>query len=136
MSERKVEVQELVDRFYDRLWNKWDDAAVDEVLAPDFGFRGSLGQQTTGRDGWRDYRDQIRKGSPDFYNEVVELVVADDRAAARLRYSGTHSGSLLGTGATGRRFSYDGAAFFVAHGGMLSSVWVLGDLDSLRRQLS
>jgi steroid delta-isomerase-like uncharacterized protein len=125
----------LVQRFYDRLWNAWDDAAVESTLAEDFTFRGSLGQQTSGRDGWRAYRDKIRHGAPDFANEIVDLIVSGDRAAARLRYSGTHRGELLGVPASGRPFAYSGAAFFTAAGGLLTDAWVLGDLDDLRRQL-
>jgi steroid delta-isomerase-like uncharacterized protein len=127
--------RDLVARFYDRLWNAWDDAAVDDTLAEDFRFRGSLGDQTEGRDGWRRYRDKIRSGSHDFRNEIVELVVDGDRVAARLRYSGTHSGPLLGIEATGRPFSYAGAAFFTVARGRLASAWVLGDLAGLRAQL-
>ncbi|MFZ0214508.1 MAG: ester cyclase [Candidatus Dormiibacterota bacterium] len=126
----------LVGRFYEDLWNRWDDAAVDDVLAPGFSFRGSLGQETAGRDGWRSYRDQIRRGSPDFHNEVIDLVATGDRAAVRLCYAGTHSGPLLGVAATGRRFSYSGAAFFTVRGGSLTEAWVLGDLDGLKRQLT
>ena len=126
---------ELVRAFYDDLWNRWDDAAVDAVLSPGFEFRGSLGTSTVGRDGWRTYRDMIRAGSADFHNEVVTLVCADDTAAARLLYSGTHTGRLLDRPATGRRFEYAGAAFFTVDGGLLASAWVLGDLEGLRRQL-
>ena len=126
----------LVARFYDRLWNSWDDAAVDAVLAEQFRFRGSLGQETVGRDGWRSYRDAIRARLPDFHNEIVELVVDGDRAAARLLYSGTHTGDLLGYPPTGRRFSYAGAAFFLACDGQLAEAWVLGDLADLTRQLA
>lgn len=126
----------LVCRFYDQLWNNWDDAAVDHTLAPGFTFRGSLGQQTSGPSGWRAYRDQIRRGSADFHNEVITLVAERDQAAARLLYSGTHTGPLLGFTPTGRAFSYSGAAFFTAAGGLLTSAWVLGDLHDLRRQLA
>ena len=59
-----------------------------------------------------------------------------DQAAARLRYSGTHTGPLLGYPATGRAFTYAGAAFFTAADGLLASAWVLGDLVDLRRQLA
>jgi steroid delta-isomerase-like uncharacterized protein len=129
------DVEQLVRRFYEQLWNAWDDAAVEDVLADDFTFRGSLGQETVGLDGWRRYRDMIRSGSRDFQNEIVDLVAATDRAAARLRYSGSHSGPLLGFAATGRSFEYAGAAFFTAAGGRLTSAWVLGDTERLRRQL-
>lgn len=129
-------IASLVERFYAVLWNMWDDSAVEEVLAPDFHFRGSLGQTVEGRDGWRTYRDMIRDGSADFHNEVTDLVVSGERAAARLKYTGTHTGPLLGLDPTGRRFVYSGAAFFTASGGVLAEAWVLGDVESLRVQLS
>ena len=129
-------ISSLIERFYSELWNEWNDPAIEETLSPDFAFRGSLGQETSGRDGWRRYRDLVRAGSVDFHNEIVEMVCDRQRAAARLRYTGTHTGALLGLPATQRRFGYAGAAFFTADGQWLTSAWVLGDLDSLRRQLS
>lgn len=127
---------DLVRRFYERLWNEWDNAAVDDTLAPDITFRGSLGTSTTGRDQWRAYRDQIQRGAPDFHNEILDLVSDGHRAAARLRYSGTHLGPLLGIPATGRQFVYSGAAFFTTADDLITDIWVLGDLDTLRRQLT
>lgn len=130
-----VPIGGLVERFYSELWNRWNDAAVDGTLSPAFTFRGSLGLQTSGRQGWRRYRDLVRAGSADFHNEIVELVCEGERAAARLHYTGTHTGVLLGMPATQRRFEYSGAAFFTADQQWLTSAWVLGDLDGLRRQL-
>jgi predicted ester cyclase len=136
VTESPAGIESLIRRFYEQLWNRWDDAAVDGILAPQFQFRGSLGDVVDGRDEWRAYRDKIRAGSSDFHNELVELIVEGDRAAARLSYSGTHDGPLLGAPATGRRFTYAGAAFFTAGDGRLIAAWVLGDLMSLAGQLS
>jgi hypothetical protein len=72
---------------------------------------------------------------PDFHNEVVDLIVGGHRAAARLQYTGTHTGMLLGQSPTGRHFTYAGAAFFTASGERLTDAWVLGDLERLRAQL-
>lgn len=130
------DVRTLVHRFYDEAWNDWEDSVVEEILAPEFVFRGSLGDEVHGRNGWRAYRDKIRTGSPDFHNEILDLVISSNRAAARLRYTGHHHGPLLGVPATGSRFSYAGAAFFTAAHGRLTSAWVLGDLDTLRRGLT
>jgi predicted ester cyclase len=131
----RMSTEALVRSFYDDLWNRWDDSLVDTVLSPSFEFRGSLGTSTTGRDGWQSYRDTVRAGSADFHNEVVALVVDGASAAARLQYSGTHTGPLLGISATGRPFEYAGAAFFTVTSGLLASAWVLGDLAGLRAQL-
>jgi steroid delta-isomerase-like uncharacterized protein len=121
--------------FYDEVWNRWNDALVDEVLAADLVFRGSLGDEVRGRDGFRGYRDKVRAAFPDFTNEVVSLVLDGDRAAARLRYTGTHRGPLLGVPATYRRVGYDGAAFFRLTGGRIAEAWVLGDVHGLLGQL-
>lgn len=66
---------------------------------------------------------------------MLELITDDRRAAARLRYTGTHAGPLYSIAATGRAFAYTGAAFFTTAGGFISDIWVIGDLDELRRQL-
>jgi predicted ester cyclase len=125
----------LVHRFYADAWNRWDDVVVSELLDTDFRFRGSLGDEVRGLEGWRSYRDHVRAAVPDFHNEVLDLVVSEERAAARLRYTGHHHGVLLGVQGSGGLIDYAGAAFFTASHGKLSSAWVLGDLDSLRRQL-
>lgn len=128
-------IEGLIGRFYGDLWNHWDDAVVEQVLSNTFVLRGSMGTETSGLEGWRGYRDSIRQGSSDFHNEVLDLVANHDRAAARLRYTGHHTGMLAGIPATGRRFEYAGAAFFASVGERLTSAWVLGDLIGLRQQL-
>jgi steroid delta-isomerase-like uncharacterized protein len=130
-----LRIEHLVRRFYAELWNRWNDELVEDLLADDFEFRGSLGTTTRGRDGWRRYRDGVRAAAPDFHNELVELIADGERAAARLSYTGTHSGPLAGIPPTGRRFEYSGAAFFASAQGKLTSAWVLGDLVGLRGQL-
>jgi steroid delta-isomerase-like uncharacterized protein len=129
-------VRDLVKRFYIHAWNLWDDAAVAGLLDERFVFRGSLGDEVSGRDGFRAYRDKIRAAFPDFRNEILDLVTEGDRAAARLRYTGHHRGEILGIPATGILVTYHGAAFFRARDGRLAEAWVLGDVDGLRRQLA
>jgi steroid delta-isomerase-like uncharacterized protein len=129
-------MRHLVRRFYADLWNRWDEAAVEDLLDEDFTFRGSLGDEVSGRDGFRGYRDKIRAAFPDFRNEIVDLIIEGERAAARLRYAGHQKGEILGAPASGAFVSYSGAAFFTARDGRLREVWVLGDVDHLRRQLA
>jgi steroid delta-isomerase-like uncharacterized protein len=129
-------MRQLVHDFYAEVWNAWSDTAVDRILDEEFVFRGSLGDEVRGHDGFRGYRDKIRAAFPDFHNDVTDVVVGDGRAAARLRYTGTHKGEVLGIPACGASVTYGGAAFFTAGGGRLREAWVLGDLDHLRRQLT
>ena len=123
-------------RFYTDAWNRWEDAAVDELLTDDFVFRGSLGDEARGRDGFRAYRDKVRAAFPDFRNEVRDIVDDRERAAVRLRCTGRHDGELFGIAPTSIKVAYDAAAFFHSDGVRLRQAWVLGDLAILRNQLS
>jgi predicted ester cyclase len=129
-------VRDLVERFYRDVWNRCDDAAVDELLAPGFVFRGSLGDEARGPDGFRAYRDRVRAAFGDFHNDVRELVADGPRAAVRLVCTGRHDGEVLGFAPTGALVTYDAVAFFAVDDGRLSEAWVLGDLDGLRCQLA
>jgi predicted ester cyclase len=125
----------LVERFYSEAWNRWDDSSVDSILTADFVFRGSLGDEAEGRDGFRAYRDKVRAAFPDFQNEVNEVVANGDRAAVRLRCTGRHDGELFGIAPTGLRVAYDAAAFLRARDKQLCAAWVLGDVEHLKSQL-
>lgn len=127
--------RELIQRFYDELWNRFDKERIAELLTADLEFRGSLGDEFVGRLEFALYMDRIRAAFPDFHNHVEAVVTEGDRAFARLTYSGTHRGSLLGVAPTGRRVRYAGVADFRFRDGRIAGVWVLGDIHGLLRQL-
>jgi steroid delta-isomerase-like uncharacterized protein len=131
-----AEVKALVRRYYEALWNRWDFALADELIAERLVFRGSLGVGVRGREGFKEYMRAVRAAFPDFHNLVEELIAEGDRAAARLTYTGTHRGKLLGIAPTGRRVSYAGVALFRIAEGRIAEGWVVGDLHGLARQLT
>jgi predicted ester cyclase len=79
---------------------------------------------------------EVHSALADYRCTIEDLVEDDGRAAARVRFEGVHRGELLGFAPTGRRVAWTGAAFFTVSADRLTDVWVLGDLDSLRRQLA
>jgi steroid delta-isomerase-like uncharacterized protein len=127
---------ELVRAFYEEVWNRNDAARAHELLDPAFRFRGSLGQERIGPDGFIAYMREVHAALADYRCTVEDLIEGDGRAAARARFEGVHRGELLGFAPTGRHVAWTGAAFFTVLAGRLTDVWVLGDLDSLRRQLA
>jgi steroid delta-isomerase-like uncharacterized protein len=138
MTPSRERLQTQVRRFYDELWNQWRFELADELVAPELEFRGSLGTELRGPEGFLKYARGIRAAFPDFHNDVRELIV-DERqsaAAARLSYSGRHEGALFGVPPTGRRITYAGAAFFrFDDRARMVRGWVLGDLAHLFGQL-
>jgi steroid delta-isomerase-like uncharacterized protein len=125
----------VVRRFYEELWNGGDLSVADEILAADLRFRGSLGTTLTGVDAFKGYADATWAAFPDWHNQVDELIVAGDRVVARLTWTGTHRGSLLGVAATGRRVRYVGAAIFRLAAGRIHEAWVVGDTQELWRAI-
>ncbi|MGH9711999.1 MAG: ester cyclase [Candidatus Acidiferrales bacterium] len=122
-------------RFFDEMWNPWNFAKADELLAPDITFQGTLGPQLKGRDAFRAYMRKVQAAFPDFHNTILELTAEDDRVVARTIYRGTHRGEIFGIAPTGKTISYAGAAFFRIAEGKIIEGWVLGDLLSVLRQL-
>jgi len=128
-------IDDLIRRFYDELWEQGREASAPEILHPDLRFRGSLGDQKQGIEGYLDYLRAVRSGLANYRCEILSLVCEDTRAAAKMRFSGDHTGVFQGVAPTGRHVAWHGAAFFSAREARLAEIWVLGDLEALRPQL-
>jgi steroid delta-isomerase-like uncharacterized protein len=128
--------RDLVRRYYEALWNRWDFALADELIAESVVFRGSLGISVQGREGFKEYMRAVHRAFPDFHNRIEELIAENERVAARLTYTGTHQGEVLGIAPTGRQVSYAGMALFRVVDNRIAEGWVLGDVHELVRQLT
>jgi steroid delta-isomerase-like uncharacterized protein len=125
----------LVRRYYAEVWNMWNAAALEELISPDFTFRGSIGTAVNGIEQLRRYVSKIRTAFPDFHNHIEELIAEGEKVAARLTYTGTHRGELLGFPATGNKIAYSGMAIFEFAESKIVRGYVLGDTETLKRQL-
>lgn len=130
-----MSVRDLVGIFYQRLWNERDLAIAPAILHPDISFRGSVGSAVQGREAVCSYVDMVTTALSGYRCDVQTLVVEGERAAAKVLFSGLHIGEFLGYAPTGARVEWIGSAFFTAEGGLLTDIWVLGDVVSLRAQL-
>jgi predicted ester cyclase len=63
---------------------------------------------------------------PDYHWDLQELVVEDDRIAARLIGQGTHTGAFSGIAPTGRRIRTQELVFYRIVDGKIDGCW--GDL--------
>jgi steroid delta-isomerase-like uncharacterized protein len=127
--------KELVERFYDEVWNKADERVAREILDADFRFRASLGPELRGPDGFTVYLRAVHAAVGNFTCTIEELIATEDAAAAKMLFHGIHRGKFFGVAATGRTVHWSGAAFFAMRDGRIASLWVLGDIDGLKRQL-
>ncbi len=121
----------VVRRFYDELWNRWSLDLIDEIVAEDIRFRGSLGTTFVGRVAFRRYMNEIRTAFPDWHNEIDELLVVEDRVMTRMTWTGTHLGELQGIAPTRATVTYVGAAFFNVRAGLIKDGWVVADTQEV-----
>ncbi|MBW8635825.1 ester cyclase [Hoeflea sp. WL0058] len=127
--------RDLVESFYEDVWNRRDVDAARRIIAPDFRFRGSLGPEKRGVDGFVTYLDAIHTALGGFTCIIEDLVEAPERAAARMLFKGVHQAELFGAPATGKMIEWSGAAFFTIRQQKIAELWVLGDVDAVKRQL-
>lgn len=129
-----MDTKQLVRDYY-AMWNSHDFSKAETLLDSDVRFRGSLDIVANGIEGFKEYADMLLNAFPNLYHAVEILISEGNVASAYVTYSGTHLGKLLDYEATQRRISYAGAAFFHFKNGKIVSINVLGDLNSLYKQI-
>lgn len=127
--------KQLVESFYADVWNRKDWDQARRILAPDLEFRGSLDDVRAGADGFIDYAKGVHAALGTYTCTIREMMVDGDRVAAKMYFEGVHQAPFFGVAATGRTVHWMGAAFFHMEDGRIRRLWVLGDIDGLKRQL-
>lgn len=120
-----------VDAFYEELWNRRDRSRIGEILHPDVVFRGSLGAERRGHDGFWRYVEEVTGALADYRCEAIACVREGPRVFARMRFTGRHVGEFRGFAPTGQQVTWEGAALFELRNGRIQDIWVLGDLHGL-----
>ena len=126
-----MEPRRLVARFYDEVWNRPDPSVIPQLFHEDCVLRLSLGAERRGHEGLADYVREVTGALSDYRCEIETLVVEGERAFARMRFSGRHTGPFMGFAPTGAEIAWAGAALFDTDDGRIRSLWVLGDLAGL-----
>ncbi|MFJ6679478.1 ester cyclase [Microbacterium sp. NPDC091382] len=111
--------------------NRHDLTVVRDLLDPTVR-RAHL---PAGADAWLDDLADLFHGFPDWRWKTIQLVAEDDRIAAHLRGSGTHTGSWRGMPATRRHVNVAEFQFLRLHGDRIVAASGSGDAE-IRAQLT
>ena len=130
------QIRQLIEEYYEVLWNDKKLECANQFLHSTINFRGSLGMRVEGINGFCDYAKMLFGAFPNLYHVIEDVVIEGDKAAARVVYTGTHSGKLFGFEPTGNRIRYSGACFFKFENDKIIDASVLGDLNALYGQLT
>jgi predicted ester cyclase len=105
-------------------------ARAAELLDPSI-IRHDLVQlfpDSKGAGGGSDFVAMIVAAMPDFRLEIEDIFGAGDRAAVRLRMTGTHTGQpFLGRPATGKKLSANAVFIYQVRRGRITEAWQMVD---------
>jgi predicted ester cyclase len=127
--------RELVKRFISDIWNRGEVELIPDVCHPSLRFNGHVGMDRVGHEGFSRMVTTVRDALTDYHCEIHSMVVETNKAFCRLRFTGKHTGNLLGYPPTGKTVAWMGASEFTCKNGKILKVWELGDVKSLEVQL-
>lgn len=127
--------KDQVRKFYNVIWDEYDKDAIPSVLRGDLTFRGSLGQEKKGHQGFIEYLDFVHEALGGYASIIEELVEEGNKVFAKMTFTGVHQNDFMGYPPTDKRVSWKGCALFTFNGDLIADVWVLGDLKSLEEEL-
>ena len=96
-----AENKALIRRWFEEVWNKGREAAIDEMLTPRAMVHG-LGPDLQGPDAFKGFYRAYRNAFPDVKIQIEDILAEGDIVATRWAGAGTHQGDGLGFPATGR----------------------------------
>ena len=130
--------EQLMRRWFDEVWNRKQESAVDEMMAADcvaYGL-GDADAVVRGPEQFKEFHRGFCGAFPDLQIAVEDVIASGDRVAARWRMTGTHLGGHLGFPPTAKRVSLDGVSIAVIEDGKLKEGWNMMDMghffESLR----
>ncbi len=134
MSAENIQV---VQRWFDEVWNNGNIEAIDELFAADgvaYGL-GEAGKDVRGAQGFKPFVQRIRGAFPDIHITVNDTISEGDKIAARFSATMTHTGDDLGFPATGKQVTVSGMSFTRIANGQIVEGWNNWDIYGMMQQL-
>ncbi len=131
-----AEVNKAIAHRYARMFNTGDLDDADELFAPDFTLRHlDAPEPELDREGWKELSRPFISGFSDRRVAVDGLLSEGDEVAARLTFSGRHTGHFFGIPPTDSRVEFTGMVWFRIADGRIVEHWGEFDALGLMRQL-
>lgn len=113
-----------------------DLAVVEEVLAPDIAMPTLAPMAPPDLDGLKQIQVALRGGMPDTTVTIDDLVASGDWVAAKLTWTGAHTGEFFGLAPTGRAFTVTEIEVVRCADGRIVECRNVFDVGALMAQLS
>lgn len=127
--------KEIVRRLFEELITEDNQELVDELIAEDYVYRSSDGEEFHGRSGFREVLGLYREAFPDLHLEIQKQVADGDTVATWYTFSGTHCGKLQGIEPTDKQVTATSVQFATVENGRVQQEWDMVDQFGLFDEL-
>jgi steroid delta-isomerase-like uncharacterized protein len=132
------EAKSVLHRWFEEVWNKGRESAIDEMFAAEGVAHGLLdenGEELRGPSGFKPFFHKFREALPDIQVTIEDCISEGDRAAARCHVRATHAGDSLGVAATNNAVEFTGLCIVRVRDGQIVEAWNNFDFASLNQQI-
>jgi steroid delta-isomerase-like uncharacterized protein len=130
------DARRLITRYFEEVWNQGHLDTLDELLTPDYlNHSPSTPYPPRGPAGLKPIVAAMRDAVPDLHYDILDMVVAADKAAVFVRVTGTQTGPLFGLPASGKRIDVRQMQIEWIENGRIAQHWRITDELTLLRQL-
>jgi steroid delta-isomerase-like uncharacterized protein len=125
----------LARQWFDEVWNKLDESAIDRLMAPDAVVHGLGQEQLHGPAQFKPFFHRFKDALADIRVDVERTVVEGDFCAALCHVTAKHAGHAFGGPATNRDVDFWGMTMFRVKDGRLVEGWNAFDFLTMYQQL-
>ena len=125
--------QAIVRSYVDRIWNRHDHTAIDEVVRADFTQHGR--GLKTGREGIHTFYRMIESAFSDIVMTIDDMFGEGDKVVFRWTLQATHSGPFQGLRPSGKPATLTGITILRLENGQIVENWIEQDMAGLIHQL-
>ena len=138
MPEQPEELKALIRRWFEEVWNKGREEAIDEMFAEDgiaHGLADESGAALRGASDFKPFFRNFRGAFPDIEVVVEDTIAEGDKVAARCSVRATHAGDTLGFAATQKPVEISGISIVRVRDGKIVEAWNHFDFMRLFQQI-
>ena len=128
----------ILNRWFEEVWNKGRESAIDELLAPDavaHGLADGEGVEIAGIESYRAFYRSFRGALSDVHVDVQDTISEGDLSVARFVVTARHTGDGLGKPAKGRNINFTGMTIVRVKDGKIAEGWNNIDFATMLQQI-
>lgn len=133
-KEKNMKYKDNILNYSERLWNKKELWAIDEIIDEDV-FLISPVRQTTGRTEFKSVMKSWLDAIPDMRVAWDDTICEGNKVVSRWTATGKHQAELLNIPATQRQLNYSGITIYTFNKDKVAEYWAIVDLMSIQQQL-